>query len=239
MTMTVMVRRGRGVVGSAVVVAAVVSLVAASGAGADDSQKVQLTATGQAIARAAVIHKSDLGSLWTGKVTNGDSGGVEDTTCPGFQPKRSDLVLIGSATSGWHASSGLLQIASSSEVLKTPTMARLYWKRTFGPEVKFLTCLRSEAAKTFGVKPQQMSVGELGNLGFPKSAATVLGYGLHFDAVRNKLKVPYFVSFVWIGRGRTMTSVLFVAPQAFNQMVLERQRAFMKIIVARLKAAGS
>ena len=115
-------------------------------------------------------------------------------------------------------------------------MARIDWKRHFGPEVKFLTCLRSQAAKVFGLKPQQISIGELA---LPTPGATTRAYGLHFDVVTNQVRIPMFVSFPLDRSRPPITSVVFVAPQSVNDIVLKNQRAFAKNIVARLKAAGA
>ncbi|MFL5900569.1 MAG: hypothetical protein ACJ75S_05165, partial [Solirubrobacterales bacterium] len=68
-----------------------------AGAAVADKEQIHLTAAGQQAARAAVMQRSDLGgaSGWTGGSKKPDlSGG---TGCANFQPKQSDLVLIGAA----------------------------------------------------------------------------------------------------------------------------------------------
>jgi hypothetical protein len=213
-------------------VAAVVSLVAVGGASAD-RQKVQLTAAGQALARIAAVSRADVGpGGWKGSIGKGDPTG-EGLKCPGYEPKQSDLILIGSASSLWRDTN--VQVSSETEVLKTPAMVVLDWQRTFGPKRAFLACIRSEVAKALGMAPQLVAMK--GSLAFPKYAARVLGY--RFNVVSKATNVPFLVDFVVVARGRAATTITFIAPASIGSTVLQVERSYVKRIVERLTAAGA
>ncbi len=121
-----------------------IAALALAGAAAADREQVHLTKAGQRAARAAVLRRGDLGSgTWTGTkktpVLNPSIG------CPGFHPKQSDLVVIGAAEMEWKSTAA--QFDSSAQVLRTPKMVQLDWKRTVRvPQV--LPCLRHNVAKS-------------------------------------------------------------------------------------------
>jgi hypothetical protein len=236
-----MVRGRKRALGCAIAVVALVSVTAASSADADKLQR-QLTPAGQAIARAAVIHKSDLGPTWTGSIKKSEDTD-DGTECPGYEPKESDLILIGSASSNWQKSSPFMSFVSESEVLKTPAMARLDWNRTFGPRAKFEACLRSRTAKEFRLKSDQVRVGVLPFFPYRaaiRAKAEIISYGVSFVYLTSKkVKVPLFLSVVCIRDGKAVTTLIAAAPFSLRSAIVAQQMANVPFILARLKAAGS
>jgi hypothetical protein len=100
-------------VGLLVVVA--VGLAGVGGASAD-REKVHLTAAGQAAARAVVVRRGDLGTAgqWTGGARKPDLSST--MPCAGYQPKQSDLVLIGAAKTVWKSTG--IQFDSEAQACK-------------------------------------------------------------------------------------------------------------------------
>jgi hypothetical protein len=101
---------------------------------AGGSPQIEYTAAGQAAARAAVVHQSDLSAGWRGYYQRPSSAELHPNNCEGFSPDRSDLVVEGAETSTWtNGKFPLSAISSKAIVFKTPAMARLDWQRTQQP----------------------------------------------------------------------------------------------------------
>ena len=147
----------------------VVSLVLAGVASAGD-ERIQLSAAGQAAARAAVIKRADLGdaSGWTGRAAKPDLS--ERLECPNYRPKQSDLVVIGAAESTWKNTA--LQFHSVAQVLQTAAMVRLDWQRSvLVPQA--IPCVRNALVKELGASARLVSFRRIA---FPQVADTSRAY---------------------------------------------------------------
>ena len=121
------------------VVSAVLALVivAAVFAGSPTKEQIARTPVGHAAAARLILKKKDLPPGWSG-------GSVKPSLssslgCASYKPKQSDLVLIGAAQTHWTQGPSLLD--SETEVLRTPKMVKLDWKRTVA-DPRVLPCLR-------------------------------------------------------------------------------------------------
>jgi hypothetical protein len=110
--------------------------------------KLALTSTGNAAARAAVIHhpdfaaESDGAATWTGGFRKAQlSGGVG---CAAYDPKSSDLVLIGAARSLFQHTG--IAVESESQVYSTADMVRLDWERAI-QSPNYLVCQRQSVER--------------------------------------------------------------------------------------------
>src|ERR1041384_4489843 len=121
-------------------ISVVIVFLAAAGAAAaaGGREQIKLNAHHNALARAAVIKLSDLGTGWTGGLTKPDL--TPPPTCPGYNPKQSDLVLTGAAQS--HFTHTGLDIQSEAQVLKTAQMVSLDWHRSIETP-GLVPCLRT------------------------------------------------------------------------------------------------
>ncbi len=130
------------------------ALVLAAGASAD-KPTIHLTAAGQAAARATVLRKADLGTTatWSGGLQKADLS--SDLSCKNFDPKQSDLVVVGAARSRWTAPG--IQFDNQVQVLRTPRMVQLDWRRSVLSK-QLLPCLRSTVAREPGVAGHVVSV---------------------------------------------------------------------------------
>lgn len=218
-----------GRTGVALLLAVGLSLFLA-GVAAADKEKVQLTAAGRAAARAAVLTRADIGpaSGWTGGARKPDLS--SSMLCQSFQPKQSDLVLIGAAKSVWkHAG---LEIDSGAQVLKTPAMVRLDWQRTvLAPQV--LPCLRSGLAKGL---PASQRLVSMQRIAFPRVATYTRAYRALIDVQAATGTVRVMVDLALIGRGRTEITLSTTAPLLAAATVSPAEVRLARLLAARVRS---
>lgn len=198
-----------------------IAALALAGAAAADREQVHLTKAGQRAARAAVLRRGDLGSgTWTGTkktpVLNPSIG------CPGFHPKQSDLVVIGAAEMEWKSTAA--QFDSSAQVLRTPKMVQLDWKRTVRvPQV--LPCLRHNVAKSLAATERLSFVTRL-------PVTPITGRVRLFRTVvvvrAGTARTPILIDSLLIGKGRTeltlTTTALYSSRKSVTRMELRLGR---------------
>lgn len=209
--------------------AVLVSLVV-PGAASADKQKVQLTPAGQATARVSVIRRSDLRPAeWRGSASQSGGGIGNGPSCTGYEPKQSDLVRVGFATSIWKSSDGVT-VSSESAILKTPAMTSLAWQRTFRPEAAFIRCTRHRWASDSSALPLSYQP-----LAFPALAARIRGYRIKTQ-YRNEAgkTVPAVLDTVFIERGRTITTMAFIARASLGQAVHRDEIRIARRLVQRM-----
>lgn len=182
-----------------------------------DRQKVQLTPAGEAKARVAVVRRADLGpTRWRGEVSEQGGGGGDGPKCSGYEPKQSDLVRVGAAAAVWKSNNNVT-VFGESAVLRTPAMALLAWQRIFRPEPAFIRCARRRWASDATSTALPLSYEKLH---FPPLAARIRGYRIKTQYRNDAGKtVPAVLDAVFIERGRTMTTMVFIARASLGQAV--------------------
>jgi hypothetical protein len=192
-----------------------------------DKEKIQLSAADQAFARAAVLKKTDLGTVgtWTGGAVKPDLSST--APCATFHPKQSDLVLTGAAATKFKQPG--IEFDSEAQVLETTAMVNVDWQRTvLAPEL--LPCLRVGLAKMVGANATIVSVHRVA---FPRITAYTAAIRVVLDVKAGTSPVPVraFVDTVLVGRGRTeislTTTALFV-----NDKVTRAAEARLALILA-------
>lgn len=117
---------GRGAVAATAVIALVVC-----GAAAADNYRFQRTAGDDATAAAIALKRADLPSQLrlSGGRTKPDEK-PDNTSCFGYHPKESDLVVTGDAETRYaNTGAGIATIGSQVELLKTPAMVATDYRR--------------------------------------------------------------------------------------------------------------
>jgi hypothetical protein len=192
-------------------------------------QNIRFNAADQAAARAAVLRRSDLGSGadWRGGAKKPDLTKAEP--CPNYNPKQSDLVLTGIAETQF--TQGILAFDSEVEVLETPRMVQLDWRRSvLAPGV--LPCLRSTTTKAL---PAGATVVSIKRLPFPHVAPYTAAFRLTTDVHAPSGTVRLFVDLVLFGRGRTESSLTTSAPYSARVPVKTAEIRLAKTLAARVR----
>src|SRR5919197_5380975 len=106
---------------------AALALLAADGAAADNYQ-YRFTSTDQAAARRAVLLRTDLPTLstWKGGFVKPDES-ADDTSCHGYSPKLSDLVVTGDSETKYESNG--FTIDTQPTVLGNKPMDGPVWGR--------------------------------------------------------------------------------------------------------------
>ena len=202
------------------------ALLLAGGAMADKEQ-IHLTAAGQKAARAAVLQRADLGAAtgWTGGAKKPDLS--PGTGCANFNPKQSDLVLIGAAETVFKHTG--VEFDSEAQVLQTPAMVRLDWQRTvLSPQV--LPCARSTFQKHLTASERLISVRRVA---FPAVSAYTHAYRVIVAVTSGSVTIRIFVDLVLIGRGSTEITLTTTAPLLAEPAVRAAEVRVARILVAR------
>lgn len=201
-----------------------------TGAAAADKEKVRLTKAGQAAARAVVLRRADLGAAtgWSGGAKKPDLSQSMD--CAAYEPKQSDLVLVGAAQSVWKHTG--LELESEAQVLQTPGMVRLDWQRSvLAPQV--LPCMRSAVAK--GLRPSQRLVS-VQRVSFPRVATYTRAYRALVDVPAATGTVRVLVDMVLVGRGRTEVTLTATAPFVAAPVVRSAEVRLAQLLAGRITA---
>ncbi|HEX6699882.1 MAG TPA: hypothetical protein VF101_04050 [Gaiellaceae bacterium] len=213
-----------------VLLTAVIAALALAGAAGADDPTIRLTTAGNAAARAAVVQKADLGSVlgWTGGAKKPDLS--SGPPCPGFQPKQSDLVVVGAAETDWKRPG--LEFDSEAEVMQTPAMVRLDWQRVvLSP--KLLPCMRRMVSKTVGSRATVVSVRELR---VPRLATYTKGLELLMDVNGAGRTVRVMSDMLFIGRGRTEITLTTTSLYSARSVVQPAEIRLARLLVSRARA---
>jgi hypothetical protein len=212
------------------VTAAAASLALAPLAAADKEQ-IDLTAAGQADARAATVQRADLGNaaVWTGgpkKPSLDQSFGACN-----YRPKQSDLVLIGAAESDYKTPG--LEFDTNTQVLKTAAMVALDWQRSVtAPQV--LPCVRATIAKA-AKAPERVASFE--RISFPQLTEYASAYRVVLDIRASSGRTAAaMIDFVLIGRGRTEISLTTTAPYADRAPVSAAELRLAELLITRIRS---
>ncbi len=194
-----------------------------------DKPTIKYTAEGQAAARATVLRRSDLGSGgWQGGSLKPDLS--SDLPCPNFNPKQSDLVVLGAAHTMW--SHDVTTVDSVSEVLQSPHMVELDWQRSvLSPQL--LPCLRTAVAQQVGSGVHFVS---LQKLSFPQVATHTAAYRAVMDVPASGSTVRVFFDLVVFGRGRTEVTLAMIAPYANAKSVMQTEIRYARLLASRIRA---
>jgi hypothetical protein len=203
-----------------------IGLCATSVAAADDYTRA-IEATDQAAAKAAVLRKSDFGTLpVTGGATKPDNSG--DARCSYYDPKESDLFLTGEAESLWRGS--LLEVRSDVTVLRSKGMVATDWTRSFTP-AGFLRCMRELAQKGMGSSGKVVSVSRLP---FPKIAARTYAFRVVSDVTTSGQKLRMMIDFIVFSQGRAEALLSTTAPLSLRHALRPVEIALARAMAARL-----
>lgn len=213
---------------AAVVLGALVGLLAAGVvlAATPNKEKIALTAAGQAHARAEVLRQGDLGAAWSGGSKKPNLSST--MPCKSYQPKQSDLVLIGAAETSWKTQGS--QIESEAQVLRTAAMVSRDWQRTvLAPQV--LPCLRQGFAKALGSNAKLVSFRRVA---FPHVATYTRAFRAIASVTTQIGPVRVEIDFLAMGGGRNELTLTLTGPAAVKASMQRAEVRLARILAARL-----
>lgn len=194
-----------------------------------NKEQIRLNAADRAAARAAVLRRADLGPTgWSGGPVKPDLSST--MSCPGYEPRQSDLVLTGAAEADFRHSG--LSIQSVAQVLKTRSMVARDWQRTVVAP-KAIACLRSMLTRAL---PSNQRVLSFKKLPFPRLTAYATAYRALIDLTSQGQHVLFLADIVLVGRGRTELSLSIVAPAAARASISKAEVRLARGLLARVRA---
>ena len=210
-------------------VAGVMSAVASSAShSSPNRERVRLNSADQAAARAAVLRRGDLGSGWTGGARKAPPPST--VTCPGYQPKQSDLVRTGAAEARFQHTGLVLQ--TDAQVLKTRTMVARDWQRSVA-DPRSVNCLRHMLSKQL---PSNERLVSFGRRAFPRLAKYSAAYRMLVRVHAQGQTVLVVVDLVTVGRSRTELTLTMSAPAAARRVLPAAEVRVARALLARLRA---
>jgi hypothetical protein len=202
---------------------------------ADTDPKRQINAVDQRKAVSIVLKRSDFVAGWKKVPSAADTD--MDTSCPGYNPDQSDLVLTGEAEVDFEASGGFPTVSSIANVYKTRRDAVAAWTRSAKPALAscLAQLLKREVEKGGGT----VMIAKSGAIAFPKLAPRTVAYRVGFTVTVMRAgettKIPFTLHVVVLGNGRGDCALITFA--FGNGLPTADLRAFAKVTAARLAAA--
>ena len=213
----------------ATLMAAVMSAVASSAShSTPNRERVRLNSADQAAARAAVLRRGDLGSGWTGGARKAPPPST--VTCPGYQPKQSDLVRTGAAEARFQHTGLVLQ--TDAQVLKTRTMVARDWQRSVA-DPRSAKCLRYMLSKQL---PSNERLVSFKKRAFPRVAKYAAAYRLLVRVHAQGQTVLVVVDLVTVGRSRTELTLTMSAPATARKALPAAEVQVARALLARVSA---
>ena len=211
------------------VASALLALLIATPALADDPT-LRFNAADQAWARKALLRASDFAAGWHGGPTEPKK--PSGPSCPGFNPKASDLVVTGHANASFENTRAGVQVSIDTQVLSTAEAVRTDFARTIRPELA--RCLEHQ----FETGANNITSVTVEQLDFPKVGTVSGAYRATISVRTNGRTAKVLSDFVFFGRSRLEYSLNVVAPARYSPQVLPFEADMARMLVRRALAGS-
>lgn len=196
-------------------------------AGNPGKEKIALTAAGNKLARAEVLHRADVGAGW--------SGGLKKPQLPAtlhcsYRPKQSDLVVVGAAEGFWQKPAFVLD--SDAQVLKTAAMVQKDWRRTVLAR-QVTPCLRHSLVK--GLSPGEKLLS-FGRVAFPHVAPLTRAYRAVIKVKTSAGLVPVEIDILAIGAGRNELNLTVSGPEKARSSLRHVETRMARLLARRARS---
>ncbi len=195
-----------------------------SAAALADNPTVRITKGDQAKAVAALLHRADFGSGWTGGPIKARS--LTAPSCPGFNPKESDLVVSGHADARYVFQKGDVELDQDVQVLKSAVAVRTDFSRTISP--KLGQCLGIQLKKL----PHVVSAA-VARVSFPATGDVSAVYRATISVRDGKVKGKLVSDYVFFGAGRVEYEFTVVAPPGARAQLGQFESGLARILLKR------
>jgi hypothetical protein len=206
---------------------ALAALSLAFASGVPNREQVRLDPADQAAARAAVLRRADLGAGWTGGAKKPDPPST--LTCPGYEPKQSDLVLTGAAESRFQHTGLVLQ--TDAQVLKTRAMVARDWRRSV-VDPRASSCFRHMLTRQL---PAGESLVSFKRRAFPHLAQYAAAYRMLVRVRAAGQSLLVVIDLVQVGRSRTELTLTMSAPVAARAAIAAAEVRVARTLLARVR----
>jgi hypothetical protein len=197
---------------------------AAARAGHADSPVVKTVPADQAWAQQALLRPTDFGFGWRGgqvRVTK-----LVGPSCPGFDPKESDLVVTGHANATFQNARAGVQVSVDSQVLETSDAVQTDFARTIRPPLA--GCLAHQLRQ--GPNITAVTVVPLD---FPKVGSVSAAYRATFTLKANGSTGKFLSDYLFFANGRLEYSVNVIAPFRFGPQIVPFEADMARMLVKR------
>jgi hypothetical protein len=189
-----------------------------------DKPSVRLTQADQARAVAALLGLKDFANGWQGGRTKTHS--LAAPSCPGFDPKESDLVVSGHADAAFSYPRSAVTFDQDVQVLRSEAAVRTDFARTITP--KLATCLAFQLRKSkdvVSVRVDRVSFPAVGTMSAAFRATLTLKDGPR--------KVKVYDDFVFFGIGRVEYALNILAPSQVAAQLTPFESSMAELLVKR------
>lgn len=218
-------------IGPVALVAFSVLAIAASALAANRDPQERHTAADMARARSVLLKRSDLTAGWT--ATRQDDSSDDDVECSQMDIDESHLVETGSAESPRFNYGPLLAVSQGAAVYRTAREAIVSWNLLVRPQ---LAACMSEVLDGMEVSGVRFDVIRSSRVPFPTVAPKTAAYRLRATLTVEGMALPVQVDWVFLGHGRTLTSIFFMGTKDPVPASFEREVA--GVVAERLARAA-
>jgi hypothetical protein len=189
-----------------------------------DEPIVRISSADQAKARAALLRRTDFPMGWKGGPT--PPAKLRGPSCPGFDPKESDLVVTGHASAVFDYTRAGVRVSLETQVLETASDVRTDFARTIRPPLA--ACLEQQLLKDATVVSAKVE-----ELDFPTIGTVTAAYRATL-VMRVGGKTAKFVGdLVFVGHGRMEYSLQVLAPARFTPQLVPFEADMARIVAKR------
>ncbi len=216
--------------GAAVIVAALLF----AGSAAADAPRYRPTAGGAIAAHASLLRLEDFGLGWEGGET--ETQPLFGSACPGFNPKQSDLTVIGHRNAAFHNHQLGLDVEQDIQIMSSADEVATDFARTIQP--RLASCLEYELRHAKGEK--SIDHVTVTSIAFPG-----VGYTGVVTKVRRALyraevvfringrKVDFVSDYVYLGVGSREFTVNVIVPAVDRGQLIPFETAVAELLVKR------
>ena len=189
-----------------------------------DDPVLRINAGDQSWAAQTLLRSDDFGLGWRG----GRIPSVRPTgpSCPGFDPKASDLVVTGHANASFTNKRAGVQIALDSQVLESAEAVRTDFARTIQPELP--GCLAHQLRRG-----PNISAVTVEPLEFPKLGVVSAAYRATITVKANGRTAKVLSDWVFLGNGRLEYSLNVVAPFPYGPDLVPFEVDMARLLLKR------
>jgi hypothetical protein len=208
----------------------IAAAVCAGTAAAASGPRAEHTSAGTKAAESSLLRLGDFGSGWTSSGAAGGATGL-NFSCPGFNPRQTDVVEIGSASSPQFKGGAIGPfVIQRTSVYENPKAVRTLWQRSMKPRLLDCVAQSLETLKSQGVG---VSITARETLGLGRVAERATAYRI-VATLSGKQRLKTYYDMIWLGGGSAITQLTI--SQFQKPVPLKWEVALAKIASRRLTA---